>query len=121
MKAKGTPAGFLHGKKLSATETTMPWLLWSHGGKMVDEGGRGDDQQPGNAGFDQLTMELLSDLHSGHKKAGRTSTTTAPSSPARISLIANGVSVCCAAKGDPKLLEITKDIRMTNFPIGPVG
>lgn len=40
MKAKGTPAGFPHGKAVGDGNNYAHWLLWSHGGKMVDEGGK---------------------------------------------------------------------------------
>jgi multiple sugar transport system substrate-binding protein len=40
MKAKGTPAGFAHGKAVGDGNNYAHWLLWSHGGKMVDEAGK---------------------------------------------------------------------------------
>ena len=40
LKAKGTPAGFAHGKAVGDGNNYAHWLLWSHGGKMVDEAGK---------------------------------------------------------------------------------
>src|SRR3712207_5019652 len=38
-----------------------------------------------------------------------------------VSLTANGVSLYYAAKNDPKLAEMAKDIKTTQLPMGPVG
>src|SRR5215203_7160651 len=37
LKAKGHPAGFAHGKAVGDGNNWAHWLVWSHGGKMVDE------------------------------------------------------------------------------------
>ena len=37
LKAKGTPPGFALGKAIGDGNNWAHWLLWSHGGKMVDE------------------------------------------------------------------------------------
>ena len=39
----------------------------------------------------------------------------------QVSITANGVSLYYAAKNDPKLADMAKDIRCTSLPIGPVG
>src|SRR5262249_35297796 len=38
-----------------------------------------------------------------------------------IGLAANSISIYYAAKNDPKLADIARDIRTTRLPIGPVG
>src|SRR4051812_24630442 len=37
LKAKGHPAGFAHGKAVGDANNWSHWVVWSHGGKMVDE------------------------------------------------------------------------------------
>ena len=39
MKDKGTPAGFALGKAVGDGNNWAHWLLWSHGGKLVDDRG----------------------------------------------------------------------------------
>src|SRR5215213_2213277 len=40
LKAKGHPPGFAHGKAVGDGNNYAHWIVWSHGGKMVDEGGK---------------------------------------------------------------------------------
>src|SRR3546814_3212170 len=40
LKAKGTPAGFALGHAVLDGNAFAHWLLWSHGGKMVDKDGK---------------------------------------------------------------------------------
>ena len=102
LKAKGKPAGFALGKAVGDGNNYAHWLLWSHGGKMVDESGKVVINSP-------ETIEGASTMHANSTrpsfrapKAGSTSTTTAPSSPARSRVTANGVSLYYAAKNDPE-------------------
>ena len=82
MKAKGTPAGFAHGKAVGDGNNYAHWLLWSHGGKMVDETGVVASTAPRRS--PPSTMPSRSTRPSFRaRKAGRTSTTTAPSWRAR--------------------------------------
>ena len=40
LKVNGTPAGFALGNATGDATTWCHWLLWSHGGRLVDEKGR---------------------------------------------------------------------------------
>ena len=40
LKARGTPPGFALGNAIGDGTTGCHWLVWSHGGKLVDEGDR---------------------------------------------------------------------------------
>ncbi|MFX7140762.1 hypothetical protein ABTH88_22780, partial [Acinetobacter baumannii] len=40
MKAKDTPVGFALGKAVGDANNWAHWLLWSHGGKLVDKNGQ---------------------------------------------------------------------------------
>ncbi|MFX5510422.1 extracellular solute-binding protein, partial [Acinetobacter baumannii] len=40
LKAKDTPVGFALGKAVGDANNWAHWLLWSHGGKLVDKNGQ---------------------------------------------------------------------------------
>ena len=120
MKAKGTPAGFPHGKAVGDGNNYAHWLLWSHGGKMVDEAGKVTINSPETLAAVKYAMELYKTFIPGTESWQDVNNNRAFLA-GQVSLIANGVSVYYTAKGDPKLAEIAADIRTTNFPIGPVG
>ena len=83
MKAKGTPAGFPHGKAVGDGNNYAHWLLWSHGGKMVNENGDGRRSTAPRPGPRSNMPRRSTRPSSPAPRAGSTSTTTAPSSPAR--------------------------------------
>jgi len=122
LKAKGTPAGFALGNATGDGNVWTHWLLWSHGGKMVDAKNNVVINSPETiAGleyakqlYDTFVPGTLSWLDPNNNKAFL---------DGQVSLTANGISVYYAAKTspDPKLQEMTKDIQHANMPIGPVG
>ncbi|MEJ1160924.1 ABC transporter substrate-binding protein [Prosthecomicrobium sp. N25] len=120
LKAKGTPAGFAHGKAVGDGNNYVHWLLWSHGGKTVDESGKVAISSPetlaalnyAKALYDTFIPGTESWLDINNNRAFLAG---------QVSLTANGVSLYYAAKNDPKLADMAADIRTTNLPIGPVG
>ncbi|MGO7207678.1 ABC transporter substrate-binding protein, partial [Rhizobium ruizarguesonis] len=120
MKAKGTPAGFPHGKAVGDGNNYAHWLLWSHGGKMVDEGGKVTINSPETLASINYAKELYATFIPGTESWQDVNNNRAFLA-GQVSLIANGVSVYYTAKNDPKLAEIAKDNRTTNFPVGPLG
>lgn len=120
MKAKGTPVGFPHGKAVGDGNNYAHWLLWSHGGKMVDESGKVTINSPETLASIHYAQALYATFIPGTESWQDINNNRAFLA-GQVSLIANGVSVYYAAKKDPKLAEIAADIRTTNFPIGPVG
>jgi len=120
LKAKGTPAGFPHGKAVGDGNNYAHWLLWSHGGKMVDEGGAVTINSPETIKAINYAKALYETFIPGTESWQDINNNRAFLA-GQVSLIANGVSVYYAAKKDPALAEIAADIRTTNFPIGPVG
>jgi multiple sugar transport system substrate-binding protein len=122
MKAKGTPAGFALGKAVGDGNNWGHWLLWSHGGKLVDDKGNVVVNSKETIAsleyakqlYDTFIPGTLSWLDPSNNKAFL---------DGQISLSANGISVYYAAKNspDPKLQEIAKDMQHARFPIGPVG
>ncbi|WP_416358473.1 ABC transporter substrate-binding protein [Aureimonas phyllosphaerae] len=120
MKAKGTPAGFPHGKAVGDGNNYAHWLLWSHGGRMVDENGTVTINSPETLESVKYAMELYKTFIPGTESWQDVNNNRAFLA-GQVSLTANGVSVYYAALKDPALKEIADDMRSVNLPIGPVG
>jgi multiple sugar transport system substrate-binding protein len=120
MKAKGTPAGFPHGKAVGDGNNYAHWLLWSHGGMMVDESGKVAINSAETRAALAYAKELYATFIPGTESWLDINNNRAFLA-GQVSLTANGVSIYYAAKNDPNLAEIAADMRSTNFPVGPVG
>ncbi|MDX0439986.1 extracellular solute-binding protein [Sinorhizobium medicae] len=120
LKAKGTPAGFPHGKAVGDGNNYAHWLLWSHGGKMVDESGKVMINSPETLAAVNYAKSLYETFIPGTESWLDINNNRAFLA-GQVSLTANGVSLYYAAKKDPALAELAADIRTTNFPTGPVG
>lgn len=120
LKAKGHPAGFPHGKAVGDGNNYAHWLLWSHGGKMVDENGKVVINSPETIKALKYARELYQTFIPGTESWLDVNNNRAFLA-GEISVTANGVSLYYAAKNDPKLAEMAADIKTTNLPIGPVG
>ena len=122
LKAKGTPCGFALGKAVGDGNNWGHWLLWSHGGKLVDEKGNVVvNSKETIAGleyakqlYETFIPGTLSWLDPNNNKAFL---------DGQLSLTANGISVYYAAKTskDEKLQEMAKDIQHAKFPTGVDG
>jgi multiple sugar transport system substrate-binding protein len=121
LKEKGTPAGYALGNATGDSLWTN-WLIWSHGGKLVDASNKVVIDSPETLKALEYSKELyatfipgtLSWLDPNNNKAFLDS---------QIALTANGISVYFAAKNatDPKVKDLEPDIFHANFPVGPVG
>ncbi len=120
MKANNTPAGFPHGKAVGDGNNYAHWLLWSQGGKMVNE----DSTVAIDSAETRNAIEYAKALYETFIP-GTESWLDINNNRAflagQISLTANGVSLYYAAAKDPALKEIADDLRTTIMPIGPVG
>jgi multiple sugar transport system substrate-binding protein len=122
LKAKNTPAGFALGNATGDGNGWCHWLVWAHGGKLVDEKNNVVINSPETIKALEYARELyptfipgtLSWLDPNNNKAFL---------DGQISVTNNGISVYYAAKtsNDPKIKEMAPDIGHANFPIGPVG
>jgi multiple sugar transport system substrate-binding protein len=122
MKAKGTPPGFALGKAVGDGNNWAHWLLWSHGGKLVDDKGNVVVNSPETVAALEYAKQLYPTFVPGTLSWQDPSNNKA-FIDGQISLTANGISIYYSAKNspDPKLQEMAKDINHARFPIGPVG
>lgn len=120
LKKNGLGAGFTHGHGVGDGNNYAHWLLWSHGGKMVDEQGNVTINSPETVEAVKYASELYKNFVPGTESWLDVNNNRAFLAK-QVSCIANGVSVYYAAKKDPALAEIAADIGSTNFPIGPSG
>jgi multiple sugar transport system substrate-binding protein len=122
MKAKGTPPGFALGKAVGDGNNWAHWLLWSHGGKLVDDKGNVVVNSPETIAALEYAKQLYPTFVPGTLSWQDPSNNKA-FIDGQISLTANGISIYYSAKQspDPKLQEMAKDINHARFPIGPVG
>ena len=122
LKAKGTPAGFALGKAVGDGNNWVHWLLWSHGGKLVDPKGNVVVNSPETIAALEYARELYKTFVPG-TLSWQDPNNNKAFLDGQISLTANGISVYYAAKmsNDPKMQEMAKDIEHAHFPVGPVG
>jgi len=122
LKAKGIPPGFALGNATGDANTWCHWVVWAHGGKMVDKKDNVVINSPETIAALEYAKQLyetfipgtLSWLDPSNNKAFL---------DGQIGVTNNGISIYYAAKTsqDPKLQEMAKDINHANFPIGLVG
>lgn len=120
LNAKGTPAGFPHGKAVGDGNNYAHWLLWSHGGMTVNEAGEVAINSPETVAAVEYAKKLYATFIPGTESWLDINNNRAFLA-GEISLTANGVSLYYAAINDPALKDIAEDLRTTNLPIGPVG
>jgi multiple sugar transport system substrate-binding protein len=122
LHAKGTPGGLALGHATGDGNCWCHWLMWSHGGKMVDEHNKVVINSPETIRALEYAKELyktfvpgtLSWLDPNNNKAFL---------GGEVSVTVNGISIYYAAKNstDPRMKAIAEDIQHANMPIGPVG
>src|SRR5437773_177459 len=122
LKAKGMPPGFALGNATGDANTWCHWVVWAHGGKMVDTKDNVVINSPETIAALEYSKQLyetfvpgtLSWLDPNNNKAFL---------DGQIGVTNNGISIYYAAKTskDEKLQEMAKDINHANFPIGPIG
>ncbi len=121
LNANGTPPGLALGNATGDGLWTN-WLIWSHGGQLVDKNNKVIINSPETLKALEYAKELyqtfipgtLSWLDPNNNKVFLDS---------QISVTNNGISIYYAAKNsaDPKIKELAADINHASFPIGPVG
>lgn len=121
LKEKGTPGGMALGNA-TGDGLWCNWLMWSHGGMLVDKNNKVVIDSPETLKALEYAKELyanfvpgtLSWLDPNNNKAFL---------DGQVSVTNNGISIYYAAKNsqDPKVKEMAADINHASFPVGPVG
>ena len=120
LKAKSKPVGFALGKAVGDGNNFAHWVVWSHGGKMVDENGKVTINSPETIKALQFARELYPTMISGTESWLDINNNRVFLS-GDVSVTANGVSLYYSAKNDPKMADIAKDTRSAVLPVGPFG
>ena len=122
LKAKNTPCGFALGKAVGDGNNWAHWLLWSHGGMLVDTKGKVVVNSPETWAALEYAKQLYATFVPGTLSWQDPSNNKA-FLDGQVSLTANGISVYYAAKNskEPKLQEMARDIQHAHFPIGTSG
>lgn len=118
LKSKNHPAGLALGKAVGDGNNWVHWLIWSFGGRMVDEENKVAINSPETIQALEYARELypnfvpgtLSWLDPHNNKAFLAD---------QVGLTANGISVFYAAKSNNT--PFVDDIHHAPYPIGPVG
>ena len=121
LKEKGTPGGMALGNA-TGDGLWCNWLIWSHGGMLVDKNNKVVIDSPetikaleyGRELYSTFIPGTLSWLDPNNNKAFL---------DGQISVTNNGISIYYAAKNstDAKIKEMAADIQHAAFPVGPVG
>jgi multiple sugar transport system substrate-binding protein len=118
LKRIGKPGGMAFGKAPNDAATFTHWLLWSHGGKIVDEAGAVAINSPETA----RALDYARALHASFVE-GTVAWNDAANNKAflagQISFTNNSVSIYGKARADK--MEMADDIDHAFWPIGPAG
>jgi multiple sugar transport system substrate-binding protein len=122
LKANGTPAGMALGHAVGDGNDWVHWLIWTHGGKMVDEKGNVVINSPETVAALEYAQQLYPTFVPG-TLSWQDPHNNKAFLEGQCSLTNNGISIYYAAKNstDPKLKEMAADIDHAHFPIGKVG
>jgi multiple sugar transport system substrate-binding protein len=122
LKEMNRPAGFALGNAVGDGNGWTHWVVWAHGGKMVDDRDNVVINSPETIAALEYAKQLyetfipgtLSWLDPANNKAYL---------DGQISLTQNGISIYYAAKNssDPVIKAIAEDTEHTNMPTGPIG
>ena len=125
LKANNTPSGFAMGHASGDANGWLYWMLWSHGGNVVDK----DDKVVLNSPETAKSLEYCKQLYETFIP-GTVSWNDSSNNKAFLSgdlhCTNNGISIYVAAKtagaaGDAKQKAIADDMDHALFPVGPVG
>lgn len=121
LKEKGTPGGFALGRATGDGNAWVHWLLWSHGGALVDK----DDNVAIDSPETRAALEYCKSLYETFVP-GTVSWNDAFNNKAflagEVHLSNNGISIYVAGQnGDDKQKQIAEDMDHAYYPVGPVG
>lgn len=116
---KGTPGGFALGNASGDGNCWTHWLLWSHGGKVVDENNTVVINSPESIAALEYVEELGTTFITGAASwlDGHNNKAFLQSG---CSLTNNGISIYAAAQREG-MTEVAEDMDHAFWPIGPAG
>jgi multiple sugar transport system substrate-binding protein len=120
LKANGHPPGFTLGNAVGDGNNFAHWIMWSHGGQMVDEKGNVVINSPETVAGLKYAAELYKTFVPG-TESWLDANNNRAFLAGEVSVTANGVSLYYAAKNDPAMADLAKDIKTVQLPVGPVG
>ncbi len=119
LKKNGTPGGFALGNASGDGNAWTHWLLWSHGGKMVDENENVVIDSPETVAALEYARELgktfipgAASWLDGHNNKAFLQ--------GAVSVTNNGISIYAAAVREG-MTEIANDMDHAFYPVGPAG
>ncbi len=122
LKKNGHPAGFALGHAVGDANSYTHWLLWSHGGAVVDEAGKVTLNSKETIAALKYSKALYEHFIPGTQGWLDPSNNKAMLA-GEIGMTQNGVSVYYAFKNsaDEKIKALAADVNHAPMPIGPVG
>ncbi len=118
MKKNNTPAGFALGHATGDANSWLHWLLWAHGGNLVDKDEKIVINSPETVAALEYCKQLYETFIPGTASWNDSSNNKAFLA-GELYLTHNGISIYAAAKAEKP--EIAADMDHALFPVGPVG
>ena len=120
LKRMNKPAGFALGNAVGDGNGFAQWLVWSHGGALLDEAGKVAINSPETIAALTYLKDLYPTFVGGTLSWGDPSNNRAYAA-SECWLTANGVSLYFALKNDPAQRAIAEDTFHQALPFGVVG
>jgi multiple sugar transport system substrate-binding protein len=117
LKKNGHPAGFALGNAVGDANAYANWLLWSHGGFLVDENNKVSINRKETIEALKYAKELYPTFISGVLSWQDPSNNKAFIA-GEVAMTQNGVSIYYALKNDPKNAEMAADTDHAPMPLG---
>ncbi|WP_372622681.1 ABC transporter substrate-binding protein [Falsiroseomonas sp.] len=119
LKRINKPAGFALGNAVGDGNAFANWLVWSHGGYLVDEQGAVAINSPATIKALEYLRELYPTFVPGTLAWGDISNNRAYSA-GECFVTQNGVSLYFSMKNDPAMRALAEDTQMTPMPKGMI-
>jgi multiple sugar transport system substrate-binding protein len=125
LKAKSIPGGFALGRASGDGNAWVHWVLWSHGGNLVDKADKVIINSPETVKALEYAKELSDTFVTGTASWNDAFNNKA-FLESQVSVTNNGVSIYAAAKagaakGDAKMKDVMDDMNHSLWPVGPAG
>jgi len=120
LKKNNTPGGFPLGHASGDANAWLHWMLWGHGGYLIDKNDKVIINSPETAKALEYCKQLSETFISGTGSWNDSSNNKAFLS-GELHCTNNGISIYVAAQADPTKKEIAEDMDHALWPVGPVG